>query len=211
MTTALPTPTPLGSAADGPVGPLEAGAGADVFYFNLNAQMALTKHLVRRGHILRPASTDVMSLIISNFLDAPFNVKKLDKNVDRDNILQIDPFYLYHPSTRQDLQSPLAINNPLSPAHNPILIENKYLTSVHSAKDPNVITYTIFMYLPHDVDYKFTIRTVLTHQLTRMQDAGLPTSLDGLNTLKVTESSYYPARPELDDEAITSTTQVILP
>ena len=64
------------------------------FNFNLNSQMALTQHLMRRGHGLRPTATDTISLTIGIFYDAPFNAKKLDKNVypsgvDRDNILQI--------------------------------------------------------------------------------------------------------------------------
>ena len=89
---------------------------------------------------------------------------KSTKNVyptaaDRDNILETDPTYLYHPSPGQDLHSPFALT-PLSPAHNPVLIENQYLTGVHSAKDPNVSTYTIYMYLPHDVNHKTTILTI---------------------------------------------------
>jgi hypothetical protein len=98
------------------------------FHFNLNAQMALTQHLLRRGHNLRHAATNAISLIVGHFHDAPLNARKLDKNVvpkavDRINILQTDPISLFHPSTRQDLHCPLALT-PLSPAHNPVLIEN---------------------------------------------------------------------------------------
>jgi hypothetical protein len=67
------------------------------------------------------------------------------------------------------------------------------------------------MYLPHDMDYKQAIWTILTHQLTHMQTTGLPTSTDGMHALQVTENSTYPARPELDDEPVTSTTQVTPP
>ena len=42
-----------------------------------------------------------------------------------------------------------------------------------------------------------------------MQDAGLPTSLEGLDALQVHEDSTYPVTPKLDDEPITSTTEVI--
>ena len=74
--------------------------------------------------------------------------------------MQIEPIYLYDPPSRQDLQSPLALT-PLSPSHIPDLIDNQYLTRVHdSAKDPNN-TYSVYMYLPHDMDYKHAIRTVL--------------------------------------------------
>ena len=118
------------------------------FCVNLNAQMALTHHMMRRGRGLQPAATDAISLTIGNYYDAPLNVSKIDKNVyptaaDRDEILETDPIYLYDPSLRQDLQSPLALT-PLSPAHNLVFLENQYLTGVYSAKDPNVSTYTIY-------------------------------------------------------------------
>jgi hypothetical protein len=44
-----------------------------------------------------------------------------------------------------------------------------------------------------------------------MQTAGLPTSLEGLDAIQIHEHSTYPVRPELDDEPITSTTEVITP
>ena len=78
------------------------------FHFSLNAQMALTQHLMRRSQSLRPAATDTISLTIGIFYDALLNAKKLDKNVypsaaDRDDILQTKPNYLYDPSARQEL------------------------------------------------------------------------------------------------------------
>jgi hypothetical protein len=138
------------------------------FHFNLNAQLALTEHLMRRGRGLQSPSTDVISLAIgNNYHDAPINARKIDKNVcptaaDRNNIVEMDPIYLYHPSPRQDLQNPLALT-PLSPAHNPVLLENQCLTGVHSAKDPNINTYKIYIYLPHNIDYKTTVVTILTN------------------------------------------------
>jgi hypothetical protein len=57
------------------------------------------------------------------------------------------------------------------------------LSSFHSAKDPNIKTYSIFLYLPHDAEYKNTIKTVLTTQLSSMEDAGLPTSTAGLESM----------------------------
>jgi hypothetical protein len=127
---------------------------------------------------------------------------------DRDNILETDLTYLYHPSPRQDLQSSLALI-PLSPAHNPALLEYQYLTGVHSANHPNVNTYTIYMYLLHDINHKNTILTILNNQLAHIQSAGLPTSPEGMDALHVLENSTYPVCPELDDEPITSTTEVI--
>ena len=126
---------------------------------------------------------------------------------NRNNILDIDPIYLYHPSPRHDIQSPLALT-PLSPAHSPVLIENQYLTGVHSAKDPNTSSYAIFMYLPHEIDHEKAIQLILKTQLENMQSNGLPTSPEGLDALQVQEHSTYPVRPELDDEPITSTTKV---
>jgi hypothetical protein len=157
------------------------------FHFNLNVKAALTQHLMRRGRGLQPPATDAISIAIGNYHDAPLNARKIDKNVyptaaDRVNILETDPIYLYHPTPRQDLQSPFALT-PLSPAHNPILLENQYLTGVHSAKDPNTSTYKIYIYIPHDIDYKTTINTILTNQLAHMQSAGLPTSPEGMDAL----------------------------
>ena len=180
------------------------------FHFNLNAQMAFTQHLMRRGHGLHPSATNAIFITISNFHDAPLNARQIDKNVypsvaDRDNILKTDPVYLYHPLSRQDLQSPLAFT-PLSPAHTPIHVENQFLTGIHSPKDPNVITYTIYIYLPHDVVHKTRIRTVVKNQFAHMQFTGLSKSLGGLYALQVHENSTYPVHPELDDEPITNTT-----
>jgi hypothetical protein len=80
---------------------------------------------------------------------------------------------------------------------------------VHSAKDPNVISYTIYMYLPHDTGHETAIHQILTNQLENMHSAGLPTSLEGLDALQVQENSIYHVRTELDEEPITSTTEVI--
>jgi hypothetical protein len=74
-------------------------------------------------------------------------------------------------------------------AHSPILIENQYLTGVQSAKDPNVSTYVIFMYLPHDADHKTIIKTILTNPLVHTQSAGLFTCPEGLDALQVQENS----------------------
>jgi len=127
--------------------------------------MALTQHLLRRDRSLQSPATYAISLIIGNFHNAPLNARKFDKNVypsasERDNILETDPIYLYHPSSRQDLQSPFALT-PLSPAHIPVLVENQFLTGVHSAKDYNVNTYKNYVYLPHDVNRKATILTII--------------------------------------------------
>jgi len=66
-----------------------------------------------------------------------------------------------------------------------MLIENQYLTGVHSTNDPNVSTYTIYVYLPHDIDHKPAILTILNNQLALVQSAGLLTSPEGLDALHV--------------------------
>ena len=78
------------------------------FHFNQSAQEALTLHLLRRGRGLQPAASDPISLTIGSYYDAPLNARKLDKNVyplaaNRNNILDTDPIYLYHPSPRHDI------------------------------------------------------------------------------------------------------------
>jgi len=158
--------------------------------------MDLTHYLMCIDRSLLPPSTDAISLTIGSFHDAPLNARRLDKNVyptavDRDNALEADPIYLHHPSARQDFKGSLALT-PLSPAHSLVLIEDQYLTGVHSAKDPNTNTYIIFMYLPHDADHKTIIKPILINQLVHMQSAGLLTSPDGLDALQVQENSTYP-------------------
>ena len=81
---------------------------------------------------------------------------------------------------------------------------------MHSAKDRNVGSYPIHMYLPHDANPVIAGHQILTIQLGNMQSAGLPTSLEGLDALQVQENSTYPVHPKLDDEPITNTTEVIL-
>ncbi len=39
---------------------------------------------------------------------------------------------------------------------------------VHSAKDPNDSSYTIYMYLPPDIDHETAIHLILTNQLENM-------------------------------------------
>jgi len=65
------------------------------------------------------------------------------------------------------------------------------------------------VYLSRHVDQKTTIRTILNNQLTHMQATGVPTPPEGLDALQVKENSTYPAQPELDDEPVIITTQVI--
>ena len=111
------------------------------FYFNMTAQAAFTQHLMRSGRSLQPPANDIISLTIGSYHDVALNARKIDKDVyptaaDHTNILETDPIYFYHPTPRQDLQSPLALT-PLYPAHNPVLLENQYLTGTHHTPTPS--------------------------------------------------------------------------
>ena len=55
--------------------------------------------------------------------------------------------YIYNPSRRLDIQSPLALR-PISPAHSPDLIDNLYLTGVHSTNSATTSAFTVHLYIP---------------------------------------------------------------
>ncbi len=80
---------------------------------------------------------------------------------------------------------------------------------MHSAKDPNTSTYTIFLYLAHYANYKNTIKYILATQLSSVQTSGLTTSMAELEALQVRENSDYLVTPEVDDKPFTSLTHAI--
>ena len=55
-----------------------------------------------------------------------------------------DCLYIHHHSRRLDLQSPLAFR-PISPAHSPDLIDNAYLTGIHSADSATTSAFTVHL------------------------------------------------------------------
>jgi len=55
-----------------------------------------------------------------------------------------DCLYIHHPSRRLDLQNPLALRL-ISPAHSPDLIDNLYLTGVHSTDSATTRAFTIYL------------------------------------------------------------------
>ena len=77
------------------------------------------------------------------------------------------------------------------------------------AKDPITSTYTVYIILAYETDYKNTMRTSITRQLTHMQNDVLSAYTTGLEALRVSENSMYLAQPELDDDLFTITIQVI--
>ncbi len=179
-----------------------------------NAHIALTQHLLRRTHTQKPALSDPISRLLGSFHTAPLNARRVDPNVyptptDRESVLA-NPIYYHHPSARLDLQSPLALN-PISPAHSPVLIDNYYITGTHSGHDPNTSSYKLTMFLHNLDDPATVIKPLLTQQLTDMQNAGFPTSTQGLDSVQIIAYDTYPADPEIDDEPITGTTDVLPP
>jgi len=84
-----------------------------------------------------------------------------------------------------------------------------YLTGIHSGQDPNAITYKIFLFLPHEDPPGQALKLILTNQLTKMHQTGLPTSSLGLETAYVEAITTHPVPPELDDLPIVTTIAVI--
>jgi len=80
---------------------------------NANAKLALTQHFARKGRTHQSSASDPISLNISDYHSAPLGGRHITDAIlpsapDRAS-LTADPVYFYHPSTRQDLQSPLAL------------------------------------------------------------------------------------------------------
>ena len=72
-------------------------------------------------------ATDPISMTISKYHKAPLGARRIYEAVpltiyDRAD-LAADPAYFFHPSAREDLQSPLLLH-PLTPSHSPVTIEN---------------------------------------------------------------------------------------
>jgi hypothetical protein len=58
-----------------------------------------------------------------------------------------DYIYIHHSPRRLDLQSPLALR-PISADHSPDLIDNMYLTGVHSTESATTSAFMINLYIP---------------------------------------------------------------
>jgi hypothetical protein len=58
-----------------------------------------------------------------------------------------DCLYIHHLSRPLDLQSPLALR-PITAEHSPNLIDNMYLTGVHSTDSATTSAFMIRLYLP---------------------------------------------------------------
>jgi hypothetical protein len=72
-----------------------------------------------------------------------------------------DPIYHLHPSARLDLRSPLVLQ-PVSPNHNPAIVDHYYITGVYSANSQSVHNFYIYLYLPNDYDTTFEVLELVT-------------------------------------------------
>ena len=98
--------------------------------------------------------------------------------------LSADPIYFNHPSAREDLQHPLLLH-PAAPGLNSVVIENYYVTGVHSNNTQNNTSFCIYIYLPNDYDHTANVIEILTLQLESMRTAGYPTSPMGIRDAQV--------------------------
>ena len=93
-------------------------------------RLALTQHLARKCQTTRLPVSDPVSTMLGNYYHAPLNVRRITADVHptatRRGDLDVDPIYLHQPSTRNELQCPLALA-PTSSSHAPVLIDNFYL------------------------------------------------------------------------------------
>jgi hypothetical protein len=124
--------------------------------------------------------------------------------IDRRDEIDNDCLYIHHPSRRLDLQSPLALR-PISPAHSPDLVDNAYLTGVHSADSATTSAFTVHLYIPESTPDDIT--NIIAAQLEDMQKQGIQTSPDHLGTIMTIGLIMdTPDSTFLDDESIASGT-----
>ncbi len=117
----------------------------------------------------------------------------LPPNHDR-NDFTADAIYLHHPSAREDLQHPLLLQ-PATQSHNPVHIENYYITGVYSDNTQNDISFNVYIYLPIDYEQTTDIIDIITLQLDSMRTTGYPTSPSGIHATTVIAISDDPPTP----------------
>ncbi len=109
--------------------------GANNVTLDSSARLALTHHFAAKGRTQPPAAFDPISRNISNYFSAPLGGRRiLEEVLTAYHVradLSADPIYFNHPSAREDLQHPLLLR-PAAQGLNSIVIENYYVTGVHS-------------------------------------------------------------------------------
>jgi hypothetical protein len=149
--------------------------------------------------------------MLGNYHHAPLNARRVTANVHPHAAsrgdLHSDPIYIHHPSARSDLQSPLALT-PASPSHAPILIDNYYITGVHSTNSSASINFYIYLYLSKDYDSDNDLYSLISDQLKIVETAGYLTSPTGMESITITADTNTTPILELDDELIHNATHV---
>jgi len=144
------------------------------------------------------------------FHDAPLNARMLSRHVyptvGQRGELGNDCLYINHPSRRLDLQSPLALR-PNSADHLPDLIDNIYLTGVHSTDSATTSAFTIHLYIPESTPNDIT--NIIAAQLEDMRKQEIHTSsaqLQNMTTIDTMKNTFDATF--LDDEQIAPGTYV---
>ena len=127
--------------------------GAHNVTLSLSARLALTQQFAATGRTQPPTASDPISLNIISYFSAPLGGRRVLEAVlppkhDRAD-LSVDPIYSNHPSDREGLQHPLLLHT-ASQGLNSVVIENYYVTGVHSSNTHNDASFSVFIYLPND-------------------------------------------------------------
>ena len=96
-----------------------------------------------------------------------------------------DCIYIHHPSRRLDLHRPLALR-PITVEHSPDLIDNLYLTGVHSTDSAMTSAFMIHLYIPDSKPNDIT--NIIAAQLEDMHKQGIQTSSAQIHTTMTIES-----------------------
>ncbi len=106
-----------------------------------------------KGRTQPTPASDHTSLTTSKYHTVPLGARRIYEAVHppmyaRDD-LTADPIYYFHPSAREDLQSPFFMQF-LNPSHNAVIIENYYITRIYSTDPQNDISFYALVYLHKD-------------------------------------------------------------
>jgi len=100
----------------------------------LDSPLLITWHARANPHAL--SASDPISTMLGNNHHAPLHARRVTADVHPPAAtrgdLHSDRINLHHPSARTDLQSPVSLTK-ASPTHAPALIDNHYITGVHSS------------------------------------------------------------------------------
>jgi len=146
---------------------------------------------------------DEQSLTIGSFHGAPFGAMMhslhVQPAVGRRGKLDNECLYLYHPSHRLDLQSPLALT-PISLNHSPEFIDNLYLTCVYSNESATTSAFLLYIYIPKASSDD--IANILSMELDEIQRNG---ELNPTNNHK-SSMTVHPSRTHTKSPISTTTT-----